>query len=157
MKTKIFSLLFLLIILEVPIQYVDALDTKVTVFGTYHYEKITEMNEFVNEERIKMEKEKIVLDDTLTEIAMERAKEISVYFNHIRPNGQSLDNLFLSFNTTYSVVEENIGVGSITDVMNDWMMSITSKDNILNNDFKKMGIGCYENNGYYGNLIILWV
>ena len=79
---------------------------------------------------------------------MARSAEITVTFNHVRPNGETC------FTINDKVFGENIAWGqkSPSAVMSSWMSSQGHKSNILNKSYKSIGIGCFES----GNSIY-WV
>jgi hypothetical protein len=72
-----------------------------------------------------------------------RAQEISVYFDHTRPNGTSCFTVV----TNPGALGENIAAGqrSPEEVMVDWMNSPGHRSNILNAGFTKLGVGYYYN------------
>lgn len=90
----------------------------------------------------------LVMDQTLQHDAMMRAIEISLYYSHTRPNGESC---FTAFTTTALSKAENIALGqsSASVVMNAWMNSDGHRTNILNSKYKEIGIGCFYHNGRY--------
>lgn len=122
-----------------------------TLSGEYDYDIINEVLTLVNANRKKAGLNTLKLDNTLTEIAMTRARETSVYWSHTRPNGNSWSTLVTHY-TGY--VGENIAVNYINpkDVMIGWMESKGHRDNILNSRWNSIGIGYYR----IGNNI-LWV
>ena len=72
-----------------------------------------------------------------------RAQEISQVFSHTRPNGTSC---FTAVSNP-GWLGENIAAGqrSPQEVMNSWMNSSGHRANILNANFKKLGVGYYYN------------
>ena len=122
-----------------------------TLSGEYDYDIIYEVLTLVNTYRKKEGLNTLKLDNTLTEIAMTRARETSTYWSHTRPNGNSWSTLVTHY-TGY--VGENIAVNYINpkDVMIGWMESKGHRDNILNSRWNSIGIGYYR----IGNNI-LWV
>ena len=123
---------------------VYASDTiNLTLKVTRNYNFSNSILELVNKERAKVGADKLVMDETLLECAMQRAGEISTYYSHQRPDGSN-------FSTINSLaVGENIaaGYGNPTAVMNGWMNSSGHKANILKNSYKSIGIGCVFHNG----------
>ena len=82
-----------------------------------------------------------------------RAQEISVSFSHTRPSGTSCFTVLSEKGVTYSTAGENIAKGTAgymtpTQVMSLWMGSSGHKANILNTNFKSLGIGYYRSGGY---------
>ena len=117
----------------------------VTISGTEKYEYVSQVLEKVNNERKNVGLPGLTLDKELTEIAMTRALEISIYFEHDRTGLESLPD---------KVFGENIagGQGSPTGVMKSWMSSTGHKANILGKSYNSIGIGAFEKDG-----TIFWV
>lgn len=111
--------------------------------GTYNYDSAKEIVKLVNEERAKINLSPLQIDDSLMESAMQRASEISIYWDHERPNGLSC------FSVNKKINGENIGVGSSStiNIMNKWMNSPGHKAQIVKNTYNSIGVGCYNHNG----------
>lgn len=111
-----------------------------------------EMLRLVNNEREKAGVTPLELDDTLTEAANIRAKEICEVFDHTRPNGENFRSLLDEMDVDSSYAGENIA-GVMTkpeSVMTLWMNSEGHKANILNPDFKYLGVGyLYDESSEY--------
>lgn len=93
-------------------------------------------------------------DTNLIAAAQERAQEISNKFSHTRPNGSSCFTALDEHNVRYSYCGENIAAGQQTPeaVVNSWMNSPGHRANILNPNYRKIGIGyCYSLNGGYSH------
>ena len=100
----------------------------------------------------------LVLDSHLTQVAMQRAKEIAISYEHTRPNGTTPTNcaLEMGYLTDYDL-GENIGVtaGEVEGqshadrMMASWYESEGHRQNMVNYLWKKIGIGCYEIEGTY--------
>lgn len=90
------------------------------------------------------------MDNTLIQIAGIRAKEITIKWSHTRPNGTEWWTLFSEFRIN-GMYGENLAFGqkSASEVVNDWMLSQTHRDNILNGRFNKIGIFVLNHNGTY--------
>ncbi|MCP1111523.1 CAP domain-containing protein [Lachnospiraceae bacterium PAL227] len=116
-----------------------------TVVGTERYDMAWEILDIVNQERSAEGKAPLTMDESLMEYGMLRAAECSVYFSHTRPDGSSC----ASGMPASEARGENIAAGarSATEVVDDWMNSTGHKANILNADFRNIGIGVY----YVGN------
>ena len=79
-----------------------------------------------------------------------RAQEITVYFSHTRPDGSRC---FTAI-TNPGWVGENIAAGQRTpeEVVNTWMNSSGHRANILNANFRKLGVGyVYVPGSMYGH------
>ena len=72
----------------------------------------------------------------LANAAMTRSKEITVVFDHVRPNGS------ICFTVSSAVSGENIAAGyaNAQSFMNGWMNSPSHNANMLNGSFKAVGI-----------------
>lgn len=100
----------------------------------------------VNEIRANAGLNELKWDKNLETVASVRAKECSVKFSHTRPNGQQ-------WYTVNSKIQggENLAFGfnSAEDCVDAWMNSPTHRDNILYDEFVKVAISIYEENGTY--------
>ena len=103
----------------------------------------------VNQQRKKRDRKKLVLDSKLNKAAQKRAKEISQEFSHTRPNGDDCFTVLKTYNAKYTTCGENIAAGQSTakQVMNSWMHSSGHKKNIINKNYRKMGVGYYKKKG----------
>lgn len=108
--------------------------------GSYNYDYAKEVLTLVNQERSKQGLSALSLDNSLTESAMIRAREISLYFAHERLTGESC------FTIHEKASGENIarGQSTPTTVMESWMNSPGHKANILGGSYKSIGIGVYQ-------------
>lgn len=97
----------------------------------------------VNAERAKAGLSPLQLDLKVTQAAQVRAKEIKTSFSHTRPDGRSCFTTLDEAGAAYRGAGENIAIGQKTpeQVMNDWMNSPGHKANILNPNFKYIGVG----------------
>lgn len=105
--------------------------------------------DLTNKERKSTGLDALTLSDELCKVANIRAKEIVKSFSHTRPNGTSCFTAFNENGVTYRNAGENIAYGqkTATIVMNAWMNSAGHRANILNKNFGKIGIACYNFNG----------
>ena len=107
-----------------------------------------EANNLVNEERAEAGLDPLTWDSNLETVASVRASEISESFSHTRPNGRQ-------WYTVNSKIQggENLAFGydNAEEVVEAWMNSPTHRDNILYDEFEKVAISIYEENGvlYY--------
>ena len=115
------------------------------VNGTFDYNKAYEVLGLVNQERAKLGRTALKMDEEILDDAMLRAVETSVLFEHTRTDSTSC------FSINSKISAENIAAGSTTAsaVMNQWMNSAGHKSNILNSSWKSIGIGCFNVNGIY--------
>ncbi|MBP5530143.1 MAG: SH3 domain-containing protein [Lachnospiraceae bacterium] len=102
-----------------------------------------------NEYRVAEGLEPLLEDPELDTLAKIRADEIIIYFEHERPDGSDCFTVMKDYKCT--LCGENIaaGQGEPKDVVDAWMNSPGHRDNIMNKDFKKIGIG-YSEGGEYG-------
>ncbi|MBQ6232571.1 MAG: leucine-rich repeat protein [Clostridia bacterium] len=92
-------------------------------------------------------------DYGLERVAMQRAAELAVYYDHTRPNGESC---FTAFPNEVMGVGENIAAGYNTpdSVFVAWAEADEPyngqghRRNMLDEGFTTVGIGCFEYNGY---------
>lgn len=114
---------------------------------TYNYSMAHEVLRLVNQVRAEYGIAPLVWDSELEEAACVRAVECSLVFDHTRPNGQSC------FSLTDKMYGENIaaGFGSAESVVAGWMNSAGHRANILNPDFKSMGVSAAYSDG-----VIYW-
>lgn len=99
--------------------------------------------DLVNEERAKEGLSPLQLDLDVTNAAQVRAKEIQSSFSHTRPDGRSCFTALDEAGVSYRGAGENIALGQKTpeQVMNDWMNSEGHRKNIMNPNFKYIGVG----------------
>lgn len=106
-----------------------------------------EVVRLVNEERAKAGLSLVTLDQKVEKAAQVRAKEIVTAFSHTRPDGSSFSTALKENGVSYKGSGENIAWGQKTpaEVMKGWMNSPGHKANILNPNFKSIGVGHYQN------------
>ena len=100
----------------------------------------------------------LVYDYGLEQAAMQRAAELAVFYDHARPDGESC---FTAFGEEYQygAVGENIAYGytNADAVFEGWEQEYEDyagqehRRNMLNPDFKAVGVGCFECDG-----ILFW-
>lgn len=102
--------------------------------------------DLVNAERVKAGLSKLKMDADITAAANVRAKEIKQSFSHTRPNGSSFSTALTEQGISYRGSGENIAWGqkSPEQVMDGWMNSDGHRANILNKNFKNIGVGYYQ-------------
>lgn len=103
---------------------------------------------------------KLKYDYELEKIAMQRAAEITVCFDHTRPNGKSFSSLYPS---TYKYMGENIAMGTSRFMGRDYMGTEETMElwketdesysgqghrrNMLYRNYTSVGIACFEVDG----------
>ena len=112
---------------------------------TVHPYAIQVLN-LVNKEREKAGLPALKLDANITAAANVRAKEITQSFSHTRPNGSSFSTALKEQGVSFRGSGENIAWGqrSAVQVMDSWMNSDGHRANILNANFKNLGVGYYQ-------------
>jgi uncharacterized protein YkwD len=103
----------------------------------------TEVVRLVNIERRNEGLSSLSIATTLAAAAKTRAYEIMDVFEHTRPDGSSCFTVFDDFRISYSYAGENIAAGqhSPQEVVTAWMNSPGHRKNILDSNFKHIGIG----------------
>lgn len=106
-------------------------------------EYVNEIAMLVNAEREKKGIAPVKLNADLTEMAMIRAKEITTFFSHDRPDGSSCFSIFDDYNLSYSCVAENIAAGNPTpsQTMQQWINSEGHYKNLMNPNVSEIGVG----------------
>ena len=128
-----FALLIFLCVSITPIMLIEEVNATST---GYEYQVL----DLVNQERSKVNIAPLQMDQELSGAAQIRSREIDIVFSHTRPDGSP-------WHTVSSKVNgENLARGSPTpqDVMEGWMNSESHRKNILNPNFKLIGISYYQ-------------
>lgn len=95
----------------------------------------------------------ITWNDVLADAAEEHAKDMAKneYFSHTSSDGRSLQDRLFAVGYNYTgfqsyTIGENIAAGqrSITEVINGWFKSVGHCKNLMNPDFKEIGIAEYK-------------
>ena len=122
-----------------------------TVGGTVHAQGnfAVEVLNLVNAERARVGSPPLRLAADLMECSAIRAQELVEYFSHTRPDGSDWSTALGNKGYTWG---ENIAAGYPTaeDVVSSWMNSEGHRRNILNPEFRELGIGYYydDDTGY---------
>lgn len=105
--------------------------------------------DLVNAERAKAGLSPVEEASDVSAAAAVRAQEISRNFSHTRPNGTYYTTVLDQTGVRYMGSGENIAYGQQTPeaVMSGWMNSQGHRANILDRNFTKIGVSCYENAG----------
>lgn len=107
--------------------------------------------DLVNKERAKAGVRLLVLSEDICQKADIRAQELTVLFSHTRPDGRDCFSIFGSRQGKI-YAGENIAAGSATPeaVVNQWMNSSEHRENILNGNYRYLGVGyVYDGNSEY--------
>ena len=125
-------------------------DGIVTVTVECDYDAAYQVLAIVNQERAKGGLQPLAMDKDLLTIAMKRAAETAVYWDHTRPNGKSC------FTVTEGDITwrggyrgENIAYGqrNASEVMSAWMNSDGHRRNIMKMAYTSIGVGIVWSNG----------
>lgn len=114
-----------------------------------------EILKLVNKERAKHQLKPVVLDETLSKIAIIRSTDMidGKYFSHTSPKYGPFYTLVQQSNYPYWALGENIAAGasSGSQYMQMWMNSSGHRANILNARYNRIGIGVVKNskNDFY--------
>lgn len=102
--------------------------------------------ELVNQQRAAHGLSSVSAIFELSSAAQARAIETATYYSHTRPNGESCFTILDEYNIERWGAGENIAAGQYTpeEVVDDWMNSEGHRKNILNPNFKHLGVGYYE-------------
>lgn len=107
-----------------------------------------EVVKLVNQERAKSGLQPLTSDDALAKVALAKAKDMANnnYFSHTSPTYGSPFDMMSQYGIQYSYAGENIASGQQTpaQVMQDWMNSQGHRENIMNANFTKIGVGYYN-------------
>lgn len=127
---------------EVTPPAADETETPETDALTY----VEQVVALVNAERAKAGLSALTIDADVTAAANVRAKEIKQKFAHTRPDGSSFSTALKEQGVSYRGSGENIAWGqkSPEQVMNGWMNSDGHRANILNKNYKNIGVGYYQ-------------
>ncbi len=114
----------------------------------YAYEVV----ELVNKVREENGLGKLTTTPELMKTAQIRAEETVTVFEHTRPDGTLCFTAFQQNGVKYNKAGENIAAGQNTpaEVMESWLNSPGHRANILNTNFNRIGVGCYQTNNVYG-------
>lgn len=103
--------------------------------------------DLVNKERAKAGLSPLAFDKEISSAAMVRTKEIETSFSHTRPDGRRFSTVLTDNGIKFRGAGENIAWGYVSPekVMEAWMNSAGHRANILDPDYKKIGVGYNKN------------
>lgn len=121
-------------------------------------DEITEvqMINLVNQERQKLGLGEVFVDEKLTKVARDHAYDMWTrkYFSHYSPDEENVADRLKKNNIKYVYAAENLALAPSLQIAHKGLMdSEGHKRNILDSNFKKIGIGVVSN-GYYGNMYV---
>ena len=115
--------------------------------GTVRQGQAFEMLTMVNDERARLGLEPLQWDAALEEAAMQRAAETFILFSHTRPDGRDC---FTAFPRDLQTFGENIAYATDATpslIYNMWYNSPGHYSNMVNADFTKVGMACFQGRG----------
>lgn len=125
--------------------------TETSTEANKYQNEIYEVFELTNAERAKNGLNLLKLDDNLIKSAQNHAEDMfnNSYFSHTSLDGRTLSDRIFKYSREFVYMGENIAKGqnSPKSVIDSWMASQGHRENILNQNYKKIGIGYC--NGYW--------
>lgn len=117
----------------------------VTYEVTYCYEEAYAMNSYVNAERRAAGVPEVEMKDELMDVAMKRAAETALCWDHVRPSGLGCSTVSMF------VSGENLHRGADTakGANESLAKSEGHYENMIDESWKYAGYGCVKVNGYY--------
>ena len=120
------------------------------LIGEYHQTEARKLVDLINQARAAQGVRPLTYDTNLEAVAMLRAAEIQVSFDHTRPNGQSCFNAADELGvSTGSAAGENIlmGASSASYANALWTNSPGHYSNMINSRFSSIGVAAFEAGG----------
>jgi len=114
------------------------------------------MFDLVNEERKKRELKELEWDQKITVVARAHAKDMweRSYFGHVSPEDEDVAVRLDEADIGYNIAGENLALAPTLSTAHTGLMnSEAHRENILEKDFKKIGIGVIDN-GVYGKMFV---
>lgn len=110
------------------------------ISGIAYYKEARSLIAKVNELRTSLGLDPLVYNMQLEDLAFLRAAESSIYWDHRRPDGSFL------YETNQDIHGENleVGVGNADLVFDNWLHSQGHYENMVNPEYKSIGIGAYS-------------
>lgn len=109
--------------------------------------------DLTNQERAKNGLAALKVDTTLSKMAREKSRDMSVngYFSHTSPTYGSPFDMMKQYGITYRAAGENIAMGQRTpeEVVQAWMNSEGHRKNILSSNFTHIGVGYIASGNYW--------
>ena len=115
-----------------------------------------EMFALLNKERKKLGIEELVWNPEIVVVARAHARDMweRKYFGHVSPEGKDVGERLAKAGIAYEVAGENLALApTVATAHMGLMNSEGHRDNILNTEFTKVGIGVVDN-GIYGKIFV---
>lgn len=116
----------------------------------------TDMFNLVNDERKKADVGQLVWDPKIVVVSRAHATDMwqRKYFSHISPEGKDVGDRLSAAGIKYTLAGENLALApSVTTAHTGLMNSAGHRANILEPNYKKVGIGVIDN-GIYGKMFV---
>lgn len=117
-----------------------------TINGKFDYDRAIQIVSATNDHRKNNGLNELTIDNELMEAAMKRASELSIYYNHIRPNGLDCFSVLEE-----KVIKENIYASTMlqsgSDIVKSWINSGMHNQAMLAKENVSIGVGCFNING----------
>ena len=148
-RTILISVLMIMVLVlgGIPFSSYAASGSYVIVSTYQDNAQAKQVLKLINKQRTKRGLKKLSLDKELTDAAVKRAAEVSIYIPdtspHMRPNGKNAHTA--NKRITFECSAE--GYETPKDVVNGWMSSKMHKKGILLKKARSIGIGCITTDG----------
>lgn len=105
-----------------------------------------EVLERTNQERELRGLSRLEADQTLTQMAVTRARELETAYSHTRPSGENCRTIFEEYETNLRFYGENAAKGqeSPEAVVKAWMDSEGHRENLLREGAQYLGVGVWQ-------------
>ncbi|MDP3973737.1 MAG: CvpA family protein [Candidatus Daviesbacteria bacterium] len=113
-----------------------------------------EMINLLNRERTKLGKNTLTFDAKLTEVARTHSKDMfrGGYFSHYSPEGKTVADRATEAGIDFLIIGENLAYAPTVDLAHKGLMNSEGhRENILSEDYGKVGIGAIDG-GVYGRM-----
>ena len=100
--------------------------------------------QYMNAARLQAGLDEVSLDSSLTELAMIRAKECSVSFSHIRPDGEAWSSVSVITNGENLARARNEEQSKPENVVLAWLLSPSHKVNVMRQSCTGVGVAYYR-------------
>ncbi len=116
----------------------------VNVKGTFHYKKVYEVLGDINSRLRK--NDPLSMDEALMQSAMQRAAELSILYNNdVRPNMEDA----LAIQSKADASDILFGFADTEKAYNAFYSSTRARANMINTEYKSVGIGSFSTGGNY--------
>ena len=109
--------------------------------------------ELMNEKRVAAGLKPLTMDNTLLDVARYKSNHMIQYnyFSHTNPDGTNWINWLKTLGYKYTATAENIAYNSYdpVELFNQWWNSSGHRQNMMNPNYTKVGIGVLKGNGKY--------